>query len=247
MIKKDKRPIYFHHFHKCAGSSFISNLKKTRNFYEPNINGNPSYSDKKQLDLHADFNNRTELEKILEKKNSFAYEWGIPNLDLLPENYIKIVVIREPKERLLSNYFFDLNSKNFNGNLLTYCNNLSIPFMRGDFYTYEIQRYCIYKQIKNKYNGSDQAKVLTNLFDVIIIFEKKDFKIIKGKILMEEEKIEIPNFILNKRNKVSYIKQFVLGHLNFKAINRSISDQANEFVKIDKIFFEVLRNYNENF
>ena len=70
MIKEDKRPIYFHHFHKCAGTSFISNLKKIRSFYEPNINGNPSYpNEKRQIDLHADFKNKTELKNILKKKN----------------------------------------------------------------------------------------------------------------------------------------------------------------------------------
>ena len=219
--------IYFHHFHKCAGTSIVKSLNSTTNgFYEPNLNGNP-VNKGKTLSLHDMSDESLEIlcKNISLKKKCFAYEWGIPNLNIIKKYNKLVVVIREPVERLVSNYKYDLKIKATKSTFSSYISNIAIPYCRTDYYNYEISRRL------NNYNSvnkiKDNAEWLYNEFDEIIILEKGKFRKIKNKNIVNLDLIPFTN---KSKSIFSIIKKKQKIIIN------------NEDFKEDLLFYSYLKN-----
>lgn len=172
--------IYFHHFHKCAGSSVYNFLNNNFNLISPNNNGNVVDSNNIAIPLHLF--TETELSNFLSKNNnkSFCFEWGIPNLDLIGDlDFYKVTVIREPVERLISNYKFDYINSSTALSFKEYVSNIAIPFWSGNYYWNEIQT----SLLKNGYSVSNLkvcSDFIFNSFDEIWLMENGSFNLLKG-------------------------------------------------------------------
>jgi hypothetical protein len=106
--------IWFQHFHKAGGSSFIKAAREAgRTLYSPNKNGNPVTEEGSYIPIWnwGGFELGDWLQAQASRGIDFiACEWGFP-ADLISIESIelyKFTIIRHPVERLLSNFYYDV-------------------------------------------------------------------------------------------------------------------------------------------
>ncbi len=111
---KTFRLIWFQHFHKVGGTS-VTNLAKRNNetLYPNNSNGNPLDNNGNLIKVWN--YSALELKQFIdscEKKGItlISTEWGLPILFVLVNDprVTLITCLRDPLERFVSNYFYDL-------------------------------------------------------------------------------------------------------------------------------------------
>ncbi len=133
--------ILFFHLHKCGGTTITNIFSQKYNFYKKNGNGNPldengevipfcNYDEMKLIN----FINETKKNKI----DFIALEWQyfkttmIPTLNSL---VTKICVFREPYDRIVSNFNFDIKYKfTEKKELSTYINSSGL-YTHNNYYT----------------------------------------------------------------------------------------------------------------
>lgn len=174
-----KKLIWFVHFHKCAGTSFLE-LARLNGYktYTNNQNGNP-------VDENGDV---IELWKFCrEKLDQFLYdcklsgitliatEWGIPDLDYLKnrEDVELVTILRAPVQRYVSNFYFDVHHKFTSARSFQeyLCLNDG-PYTQYNYYTKMLLRdsYSVFSESEiNDMNLSDCLKS----FDVIGLSENR--------------------------------------------------------------------------
>lgn len=172
--------IYFHHFHKCAGTSMVRYLESNYSLFGPHANGNILDDHNIAFPIHLYDSSR--LDEFLERvgSDSFCYEWGIPDMQRIrAKGFYTVTVIREPTERLLSNYKFDIQSGNVCMPFLEYVSNIAVPFWSGNYYTSEISSSMLRSGIE-RINSTSMVDFILNQFDEIWLMEKGEFILIKG-------------------------------------------------------------------
>lgn len=178
------RNVYFHHFHKCAGTSVIKWLDKNFPTHINNINGNELDELGVAVPLHLLKVEELEEYFIQRKECSWlAYEWGLPDLAVTNKHRYTVTVIREPRERLISNYRFDYTNKATSLKFSEYVSNVGIPFWYHNFYKAEFLRE---RNIFEEFNeGKDLSKCVYDNFHEIWLLEKGEFKKVKGEGVLE--------------------------------------------------------------
>jgi len=181
--------VLFLHFHKAAGSSIVNYFDEKGLISVPNRNGNPLNPTGSLYKLWEmdDAALSLVLDELDRAGNYFvAVEWGIPNLKLFRDKGYKVVtVIREPKERLISNYRFDIRYFIKNTPFDIYIDSPQIAYQRPDYYSYMIKLY-LGKSLSSKMANIEIEEFLKN-FDEIIVLEKGRFsKVLDGGIVKLE-------------------------------------------------------------
>tara|TARA_R110001599_G_scaffold2925_1_gene16439 strand:- start:13689 stop:14399 length:711 start_codon:yes stop_codon:yes gene_type:complete len=170
--------IYFHHFHKSAGSAAVKHLSSKLTLPDNHVNGNMIDQNNHCIEFWNYDKNRLNsfLETFLASGNTLLIaEWGIPNLELIKSYGFKtITIIREPKERLWSNYCFDVSNKNYYGSLYNYIRNPVVPYSRRDYYNYEA-RQAISKHYPVDQRTISPLQYFLSGFDEIITLENGIF------------------------------------------------------------------------
>lgn len=106
--------VWFQHFHKAGGTSIIEAARSAGyTFFEPNINGNPMQSAKTPIPMW-DWD-KTELSEWLANQNEqgvnfICAEFGFSHavFDITTPSLKRVGSIRRPKERLISNFIYDV-------------------------------------------------------------------------------------------------------------------------------------------
>ncbi|MEP4035593.1 hypothetical protein [Pseudophaeobacter sp.] len=147
MTEKNYRLIWFHHFHKAAGSTMFASAMLNGEIPYPNHqNGNPCDSAGRVIPLWefgAD-----EIGAFVDhcEANGITFvctEWGCPDLRLLREDprVITVSIIRDPFERLVSNYEYDiLRGYERICRLPDYYFHHSLGYRQPDYYTRALAR-----------------------------------------------------------------------------------------------------------
>lgn len=108
------RLIWFQHLHKAAGTTIVELAKNNmENFYSNHKNGNPYDENDEMIEIWKFDKNdlKSFVDDCERKKITFvATEWGSPNFKILSEDsrVVLITAIRDPIDRLISNYYYDL-------------------------------------------------------------------------------------------------------------------------------------------
>lgn len=193
--------IFFQHFHKSAGTTIVNLLKNKYKLHKGNINGNPYtvISNKRTIIKFWEFNKkefREWINHIIGKGTQFIVcEWGF----LRRENRIRwdnitfITCIRDPYNRMISNYNFDGGDHKF-GHIKKYYNNPNRywkKFKNEPFpITTNMSNYYV-RQLSgcgNQHNEEiteehlKEAKRVLELFSIIIILENPRSFSLLGKI-----------------------------------------------------------------
>jgi hypothetical protein len=178
--------IYFHHFHKAAGTSIVNHLSGQYKLPSLNKNGNPIDEQGNFIELwnmgESDVNCYIDRESD-NGVSLFVTEWGVPNLSIIKSKGVKMVILlREPEERLWSNYCYDISNRYFSGDLSHYIANPSIPYQRGDYYSMELEtsicKFSLQQYIRM--TEKDLYKYLFATFDEIILLRKGRFLKVKN-------------------------------------------------------------------
>lgn len=106
--------VWFQHFHKAGGTSIIEAARSAGyRFFEPNINGNPMESLKTPIPLWD--LDKKELSEWLTHQgekgvNFICAEFGFSHavFDITTPSLKRIASIRRPKDRLISNFIYDV-------------------------------------------------------------------------------------------------------------------------------------------
>lgn len=160
------RIVWFLHFHKCAGTSLIKTYKKNGySFYPNHVNGNPADTSGLELDIWN--KNKDELSEFIDdchtqNVNFIASEWGVPDLEYLAtrEDVITVAIFREPLERFVSNFNFDIK------NGFTKYNNV-FEYIYYDPNDYTSHNFYTKMLCSKKWNASLSEKDLKKSFSML--------------------------------------------------------------------------------
>jgi hypothetical protein len=172
--------ILFYHLHKCAGTTTVELFNKKYNLHNPNKNGNP-YNKQNELIPFYEWN-QEKLTKFFDKLKInnvqfIATEWQFfqPTIyPVLKNNTTTLCIFRDPFQRILSNFNFDVLYKNTNTKSLRSYIDSSDIYTQTNYYTK------IMSGKSNKYRGgcdkTDLEKALLCLWsiDYIAILEDPD-------------------------------------------------------------------------
>ena len=182
-----RKDVFFHHFHKAAGSSAIESLSKQYSLPAQHANGNPVSSDGRQLPIweYSSSELRQYLASLqLENRGSLIVtEWGIPDIRVLrDEGVATVTIIREPLERLISNYKFDFKYRYFRRSLEEYVSNPAVPYQRPDYYMREIKSAVAFHEHSGiqEIGPGEASEKIFDWFDEIIVLEKGCFRKVKN-------------------------------------------------------------------
>lgn len=147
----------------------------------PGVNSNGNLIDKFGVAYPLHLYSDSELNSFLleySEANWLAYEWGLPSLGIINQHRYTATVIREPRERLLSNYIYDYTNGSTRLKLSEYIRNVSIPFWYHEFYHCEVLRNRE-KQLPS--NDVSQVKqYLLDSFDEIWLLKENKFFLVRG-------------------------------------------------------------------
>lgn len=170
--------IWFQHFHKAGGSSVINLAKQNGEIFFPyHQNGNPTNMQGKLLEIwnYSD-NQLVEFLDYCEQLNVtfLATEWGVPNINLLSkdERVILVTCIREPLNRFISNYYYDL----YNGftparTLSSYVNSRRRTITMPNYYCRMLSGINNKSKIIDDFTFETSLKILSK-FDMCLILEQ---------------------------------------------------------------------------
>ena len=162
--------IWFQHFHKAGGSSFVTAARESgRKLFMPNRNGNPVADDGNYLPLWAW--KESELRAWLQLQagsgvNFIACEWGFPPdlLAIRSSDLYLFTIVRHPVERLLSNFYYDvLNGYTHVRDIDAYME-LDPDYTKPDYYT----------RLLTGYSGKEatrEAAAILRQFDTVAVLE----------------------------------------------------------------------------
>lgn len=141
--------IWFQHFHKAGGTSLIDAAQSCGwQLYHPNLNGNPVFKNESFIPIW-DWDS-TALQDWLMNQcqngvNFLCCEYGFSKavFDIQDLHILKLSIMRQPKERLISNYLYDLkNGRTKAVSILDYIEEPPSfhsvgpqPFKKPDYYT----------------------------------------------------------------------------------------------------------------
>ena len=210
--------IIFLHFHKAAGSSIITVLKREKKFFSPNKNGNPIYyprNSKSPITLVYWNKNRDITDKWIKTQEKLGVqvlclEWNFFNPhNIILDNIEYVICFRDPLKRFYSclNYesirqlrrrvtpnqfqLVTIKDQNF---IVTYNNN--------NYYTRMLCGLGESINLKMTEKHLEYAKKVLENFKVIIILEnKKSYKLLQN---IGIKNTSIPN---NDKKTRYYIKK----------------------------------------
>lgn len=148
-LKPQHDIIWFQHFHKAGGTSLINAAQSSGwQLYKPNLNGNPVSDDENFIPIW-DWDCDTLQDWLLNRRRDgvsfICCEFGFSKaiFDIPDLNILQLAIMRRPKERLISNYLYDLqNGHTETINILEYIDGPppfhstgSQPFRKPDYYT----------------------------------------------------------------------------------------------------------------
>lgn len=135
------RLIWFQHFHKAGGTSFIEAAHRSGwKFYHPNLNGNPVNESHRFLPIWTWQVDELETWLKIQMANGVNFvccEWGFSTslFEVQDVDVRKIAILRDPKARLLSNFYYDVvNGYCDTQDILEYVEG-SEPYHKPDYYT----------------------------------------------------------------------------------------------------------------
>lgn len=141
--------IWFQHFHKAGGTSLIEAAQSSGwQLYQPNLNGNPVFDDQSFIPIW-DWSGAMLHDWLRDQSpkgvNFVCCEYGFSKslFSIHDLRILKFSIMRSPKERLISNYLYDLQRGHTKaGSILEYVEEPpsfhSIgpqPFKKPDYYT----------------------------------------------------------------------------------------------------------------
>ena len=191
--------ILYLHFHKCAGTSVISEFVKHFNHIKPHTNGKPIINGN-LLDI-SKFTQTQVNNFCLKNKNMFmAIEFSFFHNSIhIPHDVHLITVIRDPLSRYISNYIHDtdtsrpvsyINQYNSSFNFETFCkldiilklknmNPIKVNYNTCNYYTKLLNGISNLGNINLTEEHLRIAKMRLRQFKTIIIYENKDsFKLL---------------------------------------------------------------------
>jgi len=191
--------IYFHHFHKAAGTSIVNYLAKEYDLPKAHVNGNPV--DKNGFciefwNFHPDCLKSYMESEMAEGVELFVSEWGITNSSIIRLLGGKAVtVLREPVERLWSNYCFDVLNKYFFGGFDHYVRNPAIPYQRGDYYSYELMTSMARQSLtcSGPKDIASFAEFLVESFDEILYLKRGELVKVKDANIIDVSELRKEN------------------------------------------------------
>eukprot|EP01084_Bolivina_argentea_P238761 401154_1 len=187
----------FLHFHKAGGTSIVKAAQKRANFFSPNANGNP-YKRSGKFHLGAKplikfwTYNETDLENFLSlclnhkhisfiaMENNYFWNRDIINDQFKKRNKIEIVTqIRDPFDRFLSNYYFDIKYK-------FYTTPINLFYKKKTSLIDRLKAYHKFNNFEGNVKGKQlwnmYVRVLTNNFDPIRNVTADDLQIAKHEL-----------------------------------------------------------------
>lgn len=176
------RLIWFQHLHKAAGTTIVELAKNNmENFYSNHKNGNPYDENDEMIEIWKFDKNdlKSFIDDCERKKITFvATEWGSPNFKILSEDsrVVLITAIRDPIDRLISNYYYDL-FKGFTKekDIISFLD--TQLFNTSNYYTIIFSNKD-YKEVKKiGLNNQDLKKAIKNfnLFNNVFIMKDNHF------------------------------------------------------------------------
>jgi len=213
--------VYFHHFHKCAGTSVINWLQHKNKPKFANINGNPVDGKGVAYPLHI-LNAEQFICFVENSLNSdwFAYEWGIPRLEAIKDRFYLCTVFREPRERMRSNYSFDYTNAAVRIPLSEYVSNTGVPFWYENFYYEQLSSYA-----GRSLSSEEMVVVVKELFDEVWVVREGVATMLWGDGLLDQA--------LSKSVRSNVTRS------RFRRRPRHDCD-LNDYCQIDSDFFEQL-------
>lgn len=170
------RLIWFQHFHKAAGSFIVRlAINNQEKLYPEHHNGNPVQADQTPIPLWkmSDRELQSFVDNCQAKGITFvATEWGAPNFSVLAldPRVTLITCLRDPLQRLLSNFYFDFWSGYTNCQSIEEYVNSSGSFTMFNYYSRILsQHYGNPEPISLQ--QFQQAKFNLSLFDCLVILE----------------------------------------------------------------------------
>lgn len=191
--------LYFHHFHKAAGTCIVDYLTKTHAPVAQHKNGNPVDGEGFCVELWKYC--PEQLSEFLDRTHSsgatlIVTEWGIANAEVFRnKGYTTLTVLRDPLERLISNYRFDYIYHNFTGSFANYITNPAIPYQRADYYSVELSQRLLRDRTNSPMSAEHLAKWLHGSFDEILYLEGGHFRKIKDQHIVDVQQLEQKNAI----------------------------------------------------
>lgn len=225
--------IIFIHFHKCGGTSIVSEFIKKVQPFEHHKNGNPVTKNNTLLDISS-FDQQGFNKFALDNKHKFmALEFSFFKQGMgIPTSVKLITCLREPFSRFISNYKHDIdrsrplsmiNSGYQISDISNYCEHnftyegFPVNFNKDNYYTKFLNGITTYEDASIGLNHLEVAKRVLDRCDAILILE------------------DSTTFELLKKYNINGIK-----HLNKAKIELDILKEFEEqFKKLNKFDYEL--------
>jgi len=176
-MEKKYRLIWFHHFHKAAGSSIVKTaLANKEKPFPKHENGNPCDEHGELLPLEN--YNSQELRSFIDSCEQMgvtfvACEWDVVNYSILEKDprVTLITCIRSPLHRFLSNYYYGFyRGHHDDDNFEIHLERKSKTF-QNDYYCRMFSRKQKTVELTNE--DFNKVKNLLSLFNIVCVLEKE--------------------------------------------------------------------------